>query len=71
MTNIIKVACWYGFFYILLFVVWIIVSDWMFGEIYLSEDWTPVTVGAGAFFTALYLVGALDKRKRGKANGEK
>lgn len=71
MHNVAKVAIWYGLFYISLFVVWIIVSDWLFGEIYLSEQWTPVAVGAGAFFTSLYLVGALNKRKQGKADGEK
>lgn len=71
MTNLVKVACWYGVFYTLLIVLWVIVSDWLFGEIYISKDWTPVTVGIGAFFTSLYLVGALNKRKQGKENGEK
>jgi len=70
-TNVVKVACWYLFFYITLFVVWLIISDWLFGGIYVSEEWTPVAVGAGAFFTSLYLVDALNKRKQGKANGEK
>ena len=71
MTNVVKVACWYLVFYLLLFVVWLIMSDWLFGKIYVSEQWTPVAVGAGSFFTSLYLVGALNKRKQEKANGEK
>jgi len=68
-TTVVKVFCWYLFFYAVLAAAWYYTSVWLFGKVLFSEDYTFPAISMGAVITAMYVVGALNKRKRGTENG--